>query len=496
MSGELQQRNGPTGQGNDNFIDQTKEVLDTNNSLRRISSETAEFSGWGHKSKARVMPYIPETPRSKSVGKQLTQDFQFAVDHYLPVSKFYEWQKGSFAEIDTTVSNVEEDQFDPLSFEGAVKSYREQRNRRAHVLSKKTADYFASLAPKPPKAKKKQRFSVDVFEEDEEAANIANMEAAKKKSELELKQSHCLTNDGADTRICLLRFHAYEDALLVCDGHEGVSLWDSHKNEWVSRFRNGNPKGSRMTSTCFLNERSNSLFVVGCDDGSVRIWDGLIEPSGGVSSKSPALSAAFFAAPDMIAGGDSGLKLEWQQYSGRLIAGGNCDSIRCWDLGAEKCVSVLNPGSDACVTTITTAWDYDPYNPFTTEGFHGIGPDIIVVGHGDGSMRLFDIRSNRPAAETKSGGKFGEGRASRRPRMMKYDEHSNWIVSACLTSYGGRPEVSPSLNPLLSLDDNAHSEHLYLIRFRLFQGASTVKSKCGISVFLQAYGHTRHSEEK
>jgi regulator-associated protein of mTOR len=457
ICGEPQQKIGLTGQGNDNSINWTSEARDTNNPLRRISSETAESSGWGHKSKARVMFDKFENQRSQSVGKPSTQDLQVVIHHDLPLSKFYEWQKESFAEIDTTVSNVDEDQFDPLSFEGAVKSYREQRNRHAHVLSKKTADYFASLAPNPPKTKKKQRFSVDVFEEDEEAANIANMESAKKKRQLELKQSNCLTNDGADTRSCLLRFHAYEDALLVCDGHEGVSLWDSHKNEWVSRFRNGNPKGSRMTSTCFLNERSNSLFVVGCDDGSVRIWDGLIEPSGGVSSKSPALSAAFFAAPDMIAGGDSGLKLEWQQYSGRLIAGGNCDSIRCWDLGAEKCVSVLKTESEACVTTISTAWDYDPYNPFTTEGFHGIGPDIIVVGHGDGSMRLFDIRSNRSAAETTtSSDNFGEGRASRRPRMMKYDEHSNWIVSACLTSYGGRPEVSPSRHPLVSLGNSAH----------------------------------------
>lgn len=447
ISLQLQQNLGHTGQGNDNAMSRTSEAIDTSNPLRRISSESAESSGWGHKSKARFASDKPENPISKSHGKASSHDFHFVMDNDLPVSKFYEWQKDSFAEIDTTVSNVDDDQFDPLSFEGAVKSYREQRNRHVHAISKKDADHFASLAPKPPKAKKKQRFNVDLFEEDEEAANIANMEAAKKKRELELKQSYCLTNEGADMRSCLLRFHSYEEALLVCDGHEGVSLWDSHKNEWVSRFRNGNPIGSRMTSTCFVNERSNSLFVVGCDDGSVRIWDGLIEPNGGTSSKSPVLSAAFFAVPDMIAGGDSGLKLEWQQHSGRLIAGGNCDSIRCWDLSAEKCVSVLKTESEACVTTICTAWDYDPYGPFTTEGFHGFGPDIIVVGHGDGSMRLFDIRANRPAAETKSSGSGDGGRASRQPRVMKYDEHSNWIVSACLTTYGGRPEVSPSCHP-------------------------------------------------
>ena len=182
---------------------------------------------------------------------------------------------------------------------------------------------------------------------------------------------------------------------------------------------------------------TNSLFLVGCDDGSVRVWGGLLDANGQVSSKRPSLTAAFFAAPDMVAGGQSGLILEWQQYSGRLIAGGNSNSIRCWDLGAEKCVSVLESQSDACVTTISTAWDND------SNGAHGLGPDIIVVGHGDGCMKLFDIRTNRPAADTSKSRPGVGGRASRRPRLMNYHEHRCWIISACFTTYGGRPEVSP-----------------------------------------------------
>ena len=56
---------------------------------------------------------------------------------------------------------------------------------------KKDADHFASLAPKPPEAKKKQRFNLDIFDaEDEDAANIANMEFAMKKQELELEPEH------------------------------------------------------------------------------------------------------------------------------------------------------------------------------------------------------------------------------------------------------------------------------------------------------------------
>jgi hypothetical protein len=37
----------------------------------------------------------------------------------------------------------------------------------------------------------------------------------------------------------------------------------------------------------------------------------------------------------------------------------------------------------------TTAWDYD-----YTNGYSGIGPDIIVAGYGNGSLRVFDTRSN------------------------------------------------------------------------------------------------------
>ena len=402
------------------------------NPLRRISSEYAEASGWRMASKSVGPPEKP-SHRSRSEGKVMSQELHFIMDYDLPVSNFFEWQKDLFADRNTDSSTVDGHPIDPLSFEGAVKSYREQRNRRVHDASQKYTDHFATLAPKPPQdKKKKQRFNIDFSEEEDEGAIEAD---AKKKRELELKQRNCIKNEGADMS-CLLKFHSYEDSLCVCDGHDGISVWDSRKSAWASMFSNGNPKGTRMTSCTWVNEMSTSLFLVGCDDGSVRIWDGLIQPNGLASKKSPSLSAAFFAAPGMIAGGGSGLVLDWQQYSGRLIAGGSSHEIRCWDLNAEKCASVIETGSNECVTTINTAWRYDPYGSGSSEGFHGVGPDTIVVGHGDGTIRLFDIRVNQRVAEAK-----GKGRPSRRPRTMKFDEHSSWIVSACFTGYSSRPEV-------------------------------------------------------
>jgi len=416
ISDQLQQDSGRSAQAS--------EAKDNSTPLRRIASVSKS-----------IAPPERSANRSNSEGKVSEQEVPFNLDYDLPISKFFEWQRDLFADLKTSGLSEDDNLLDPLSFKGAVKSYREQRNRRVQEASRKYTDHFATLAPKPPQSKKKQRFNIDLSEDEDEAANEAD---AKKKRELELKQKICIKNDGADMS-CLMKFHAYEDALCVCDGHDGVSVWDPRKNVWGSMFCNGNPKGSRMTSATWLNEKSSSLFLVGCDDGSVRIWDGLIQPNGHVSRKSPSLSAAFFAAPGMEeAGGGSGLVLDWQQYSGRLIAGGSCSQIRCWDLNAEKCASVIETESNECVTTINTAWRYDPFGAgSTTEGFHGLGPDTIVVGHGDGTIRLFDIRANRRVSEAKS----GKGRAGRRPRTTKYDEHSSWIVSACLTGYSSRPEV-------------------------------------------------------
>ena len=78
-----------------------------------------------------------------------------------------------------------------------------------------------------------------------------------------------------------------------------------------------------MTSAFWLNESSTSLLFVGCDDGSARIWNGLVHDDGQVSTESPTLASSFFAIPGMEAGkrSRSGMICEWQQTTGTLIAG-------------------------------------------------------------------------------------------------------------------------------------------------------------------------------
>ena len=121
----------------------------------------------------------------------------------------------------------------------------------------------------------------------------------------------------------MLKFHSYENVLVVCDNKDYVSMWDYERGERRLSFKNGNPTGSRMTSAFWINESSSSLLFVGCDDGSARIWHGIVQNNGQISTQAPILASSFFAIPGMEAGqrGRSGLICEWQQTTGTLISG-------------------------------------------------------------------------------------------------------------------------------------------------------------------------------
>jgi len=193
-----------------------------------------------------------------------------------------------------------------------------------------------------------------------------------------------------------------------------------------------------MTAAFWINESSRSLFFVGCDDGSARIWDGTLERNGYIATNGPSLLSSFDAAPDIGENPErSGLFCEWQQHSNKLIAGGNSKYIRCWDLETEKCARSLPTNTDACVTSLCTAWDYEL--EISASGCMGMGPNTVVAGHSDGSLKLFDIRSPTGALPVDS--------RRRSARKDKYEEHSSWIVELSLVSYSGRAElVSGSLD--------------------------------------------------
>jgi hypothetical protein len=391
--------------------------------LRRTASEHGGMQPSDPQDKPRSSFLSPQTapipPAATEESKPHNKEYS------LPRSNFYTWKKAAFkSNYDDSDDDDPEDR-DPLNPVGAALAYQHRRNALVHATGRRLTDHFVGLKPKAPKKKRQYDILLDSDEEaDEKNSSL--------KRELKLRESKLLRNTGVKM-VSMLKFHSYEDILMVCDSQDGISIWDYEKGSRNLSYKNGNPKGSRMTSALWINESSTSLFFVGCDDGSARIWNGVVESNGAMSTASPTLASAFFAVPDMEAGQrGSGLICEWQQFSGSLIAGGNSKYIRCWDLASEKCASTLETDTEACVTTLTTAWD-DGIDAMHG-GYIGMGPDIVVAGHSDGSLKLFDIRSPNAAAQV-------GGRTRRHTRFTKFTEHRSWIVDTSFTSYGGQFEI-------------------------------------------------------
>jgi WD40 repeat protein len=409
------------------------QILSGEAPLRRVSS--------GYAGRTSLQPISVSTEQGALsshqtgafvVGNSCEQQTQYS----LPKSKLYEWKKVTFTSDPCRSDGVDPCDPDPLDPKHASQSYRDGRKWLSRRVSAKLVEDFASLYPKPPKPK---RTSIEMIlhDDDESSSHKTEEEASSKKKELELNESKLFKNKGAKMT-SILKFHAYEDVLMACDAQDGIALWDCEKGALASAFLNGNAKGSRITTGMWINEASSSAFLVGCDDGSVRVWGDLLEDNGKPSQRPPLLCSAFFAAPDLMAGGrGSGLICEWQQFSGCLLAGGNSKWIRCWDIGAEKFKTKLEvPRAEhACVTTITTAWDFDSLGDGTSSGYQGIGPDIVVTGHSDGSIRVFDIRSNQPPSD------LSRRDRSRRRMPTEFLEHESWIVDTSFTGYGTVHEI-------------------------------------------------------
>lgn len=402
--------------------------------LRRVVSEIVpDHSG------VRSMEANALLSRSNHDDKDDQPDSRPPSNYSLPKSKFYEWKKNAF---DTNFESSDEDNgvdLDPLSPAGAAKAYQDRRNSDVKESGQKLATRYASLAPKPPKPHMKS-IEMILEEEDEAALMAAEEESSGKKKELELKEERLIRNTGVKMT-SMLNFHSYEDVLMACgtkDRLSNLSMWSTQDGTQLVNFENGNPKGTRMTASTWINEETQAKFLVGTDDGTVRIWGDLLEANGEACCTQPSLVSAFNAVPMTAGKRGSGLVCDWQPFSGTLLAGGNSKFIRCWDLEAEKAVRQMETNADGYVTTLTTAWDYDSLGMGSTpQGYQGIGRDIVVAGHSDGTLKIFDIRAQNAANEM-------HGRPTPRARRLgpvEYSEHKSWVVATSFTGYGGRYEL-------------------------------------------------------
>ena len=403
-------------------------VRDTNPQkldLRRVSSEFVSPHSEG--SMERNAQISASSHQSLGVDSKDTDKLTYT----FPKSEFYEWQKKCFDHnFSSTESEALED--DPLSPSGAAKLYQDRRNSSIKKTAQELLQRFQVLAPNPPETTKKGIQLILNGEEDEEAALAAEELSNSKKRELELKESQLLSNDSGKMT-SMVRFHPFQDYLVSCDESRTVSSWDATTGKCLSTFNNGNPEGTRMTTACWINESYQSLLLVGSDDGAVRLWRNLAEPPGKAS-----IVSAFNALPMTTGERRSGLVCEWQPFSGTLIAAGSSKYFRCWDFDSEKMSFQIETDTDAHITTLTTAWEYDEDGSRRASQRTAGGPDIVVAGQSDGALRIFDIRSNRAGLDLRN-----KPSKTKRygPRATQYSEHKSWVVATAYTSYSDKSEI-------------------------------------------------------
>lgn len=199
-------------------------------------------------------------------------------------------------------------------------------------------------------------------------------------------------------------FHPYENLLVCADHKKNIAVFETKEFEKINVFSNDNLKGTRISQLLWINEENVSLLCTGSDDGVVKIWRSPHQasnsstynsynnlnggPSSFIGAGSPVPSP--FGSPDMVSAwmalrglprihnNPYKLALDWQQTTGHLLATGNTDMIRIWDVECEICVLDLPVEGDAPVNSVCSM----------LEG------SVIFTGCGDGVVRIFDLRAD------------------------------------------------------------------------------------------------------
>jgi hypothetical protein len=388
----------------------------------------------------------PEFPSSNDYVSFDKSQADYQSQYKLPRSQFFLWHRSKFGQ-------------NPKVVQGISSGYSERRNTliRSHIkslaekfeiISRDNVDNYKKIQSSGSfsSLSNSKDFFSDLESEEEESAKAAALEAeiSTKKKGLQLKQRTLLHKEGCATST-MLKFHPYEPALLVCDASDVVSLWNINDAKEYCSFHNGNDKDSRLTTISWVNEESKSLLITGATDGTLRIWEGLLRDDCSLSNEAPNLISAFLAEPDIVAGTKgSDLIMEWQQCTGKLVTAGSSALLRCWDIETEKCCNEIDRNSEASVTALCTAWDslfLDNENKLNPT----IGPDILVTGYSDGSIRIFDTRVDyRNLSSSISMGHSFSSRQRKR-KVIQYHEHNSWIVNTCFTGFGAKYEVSEGI---------------------------------------------------
>ena len=95
-------------------------------------------------------------------------------------------------------------------------------------------------------------------------------------------------------------FHQYENHLVTASDQDTVAVWDWEEKRLLSRFANGNPARTNITSALFINEDSDAMLLVGSAEGNVRIYRHYDSPAHTAGFRGPELASSFQALPDLV----------------------------------------------------------------------------------------------------------------------------------------------------------------------------------------------------
>ena len=222
-----------------------------------------------------------------------------------------------------------------------------------------------------------------------------------------------LNNGNQPTK---MSFHQFEDHLAIADDHGTISVWNWARPQQLSRFSNGNPRGSRINEARFINEDDQGMLVTSSSDGVIKLFRNYW------SDKDVELVSAFRALTDLIPSDkNAGTVFDWQQGQGKFLVAGDVKVIRVWNAATEICTNDIPARSGSCITSLTS---------------DAVAGQIFAAGYGDGAIRVFDQRLKPQEALVRT-----------------WRDHKQWITNVHLQRGGLRELVSGARNGSVRLWD-------------------------------------------
>ncbi|CCH59304.1 hypothetical protein TBLA_0B04680 [Henningerozyma blattae CBS 6284] len=170
----------------------------------------------------------------------------------------------------------------------------------------------------------------------------------------------------------LIKFSQFENYLITADERDNITVFDWESSQICSKFSNGNPYGTKITSLQLINEDDNALLLTGSSNGIVKVFKNMHD------SEDVEVINSWRALTDMLlTPRSSGLLLEWQQMKGYLLATGDVKVIRIWDAHTESMEVDIPAKTSSLITSITS---------------DQLSGNIFVCGFTDGSLRVYDRR--------------------------------------------------------------------------------------------------------